>query len=774
MIKKAIATLLLIAAVYWSFSALLPSKISNIDTDKSQFSTARALIHLEAISKQPHAVGSPAHSKVRDYLVGQLEDLDLNVDYQEGFSISKWGNLSHPQNILARVKGSEPGKALLLLSHYDSAPHSSYGASDAGSGVVTILEGLRAFLNEGKTPKNDIIILFTDAEELGLNGADIFVNKHPWVDDVGLVLNFEARGSGGPSYMLIETNGGNSKLMKGFVNADPKFPVANSLAYSIYKMLPNDTDLTRFRADKNIDGFNFAFIDDHYDYHTSNDTYERLDRNTLEHQGSYLMPLLHYFSEANLSNVKSEEDYIYFNAPLVKTVVYPFSWIWPMLILAIVLFVCLVVYGFKKGRLNKEDVLKGFSPILLSILTSIIIGYLLWEFVKLINPHYIEMLHGFTYNGHTYIFAFTFIALGICFWIYSRFYKPGNTASLLIAPICVWLIICTLIALKLQGAGFYIIPVYFALLALLLLINQRKPSLIVMALISFPLVLIMSPFVKMLPVGLGFFMNIGFATISIKLVSMFLIALMFGLLIPIFGFFKHKRRWSYILFFIGCCCLISAQFNSGFTTENQKPNSLVYFLDADTNDALWATYDEALDDWTKTYLGEDPNKASELATNVVGSKYNSGFSFVRQAPLEALVHPTIDVVKDTIIGELRHVSIFIQSNRKANRMEVFADAENKFRDFNVNGLNIEKNEEGFAFERRRNNRLFSYFIKNNEPLELEFSTPLNQTTNLVLYESSNDLLTHSTFDIKARPETMIAKPFILNDAIIVKKKITIE
>jgi hypothetical protein len=27
--------------------------------------------------------------------------------------------------------------------------------------------------------------------------------------EVGLVLNFEARGTSGPSYMLMETNGGN-------------------------------------------------------------------------------------------------------------------------------------------------------------------------------------------------------------------------------------------------------------------------------------------------------------------------------------------------------------------------------------------------------------------------------------------------------------------------------------------------------------------------------------------------------------------------------------
>lgn len=300
---------------------------------------------------------------MRNYIVSELEKLGLEPQLQEGYTISKWGgNLAKPINILARIKGTANTKALMLLTHYDSNPHSAIGASDAGSGVVTILEGLRAFLADGKQPKNDIIIGITDAEELGLNGADLFVNQHHWAKDIGLVLNFEARGSGGPSYMLIETNGGNANLIKQFVAAHPKFPVANSLAYSIYKMLPNDTDLTVFRRDGNIEGFNFAFIDDHFDYHTKMDNYERLDRNTLEHQGSYIMPLLHHFSQANLDQVKSTEDYIYFNVPFFNTVIYPFSWIIPMLILAIVLFIGLIIYVSETENFNLKLSKKDLIP----------------------------------------------------------------------------------------------------------------------------------------------------------------------------------------------------------------------------------------------------------------------------------------------------------------------------------------------------------------------------------------------------------------------------
>lgn len=340
----------------------MPSYKPNKEVSLQSFSTDRALTHVEQLSKEPHAVGFPGHERAKSYIISELKKMGLETITQEGYTAGDWGNLSRATNILARIEGSGNGKALLLLSHYDSSPHSSHGASDAGSGVATILEGIRAFLSENKVPKNDIIILITDAEELGLNGADLFVNKHPWAKDVGLALNFEARGSGGPSYMLIETNRGNGTLIKEFKKANPKYPVANSLAYSIYKMLPNDTDLTVFREDGDIEGFNFAFIDDHFDYHTALDNYERLDRNTLAHQGSYLMPLLAYFSNADLNNLKSLNDEVYYNLPFYNMVSYPFEWIWPMFGVAVLAFVLLLFSGFKKRNSIPRTFLRGLYP----------------------------------------------------------------------------------------------------------------------------------------------------------------------------------------------------------------------------------------------------------------------------------------------------------------------------------------------------------------------------------------------------------------------------
>lgn len=303
----------------------------------------------------------------------------------------------------------------MLLSHYDSAPHSfSHGASDDASGVATILEGVRAFLNSKMKHQNDIIILFTDAEELGLNGAALFVTQHLWAKEVGLVLNFEARGTSGPSYMLMETNKGNAGLVKEFAKADASYPVSNSLMYSIYKMLPNDTDLTVFREQGNIQGFNFAFIDRHYNYHTQQDDIEHLDKNSLKHQGSYLMPLLYHFSNANLEDTATTEDYVYFTIPF-SFISYPFAWVMPMTLIAVGLLIVLVFVGKAKRILKLGLIMKGFFPFLGALIVTGLITYYGWKGLLLINPQYNDLLNGFTYNGHDYIVAFVLLSLSICF-----------------------------------------------------------------------------------------------------------------------------------------------------------------------------------------------------------------------------------------------------------------------------------------------------------------------------------------------------------------------
>jgi acetylornithine deacetylase/succinyl-diaminopimelate desuccinylase-like protein len=158
-----LSLVLVLALIYYSFSSLMPRATNSLSLSETEFSTERALIPLREIAKAPHYYGSTDHKRVRAYLENELIGLGFETEIQEGYVLNpEWRKMNKPKNILGRIKGSGSGKSLLLLSHYDSALVPSFGASDAGSGVVTILESLRAYLALNKAPINDIIVLFTD------------------------------------------------------------------------------------------------------------------------------------------------------------------------------------------------------------------------------------------------------------------------------------------------------------------------------------------------------------------------------------------------------------------------------------------------------------------------------------------------------------------------------------------------------------------------------------------------------------------------------------
>ncbi|WP_461532721.1 M28 family peptidase [Sinomicrobium sp.] len=749
-----LSLLLLCAAVYWSFYGTMPQTYIKLNAPENSFSTERAMIHVRAISQKQHYVGAEAHKEVRDYLIAELEKLGLTPEVQQGYTSGNWGNVSKASNIVAKVKGSGKGDALVLLSHYDSAPHSSFGASDAGSGVATILEGLRAYLSEKRYPKNDIIVLFTDSEELGLNGAKLFVSQHPWAKKVKLVLNFEARGSGGPSFMLPETNAGNSGLIKAFAEAQPSYPVANSLLYSVYKILPNDTDLTVFREDGDINGLNFAFIDDHYDYHTALDIPPRLDRTTLQHQGSYLMPLLHFFADTDMSSLKSERDHVFFNAPGGMVIHYPFSWIWPLNTFALLLFILALVYGFREKVLHTKEILKAGIPFFAALICCGLLGYFSWPLLLHFYPGYADILQGFPYNGHTYITVFTLCSAAICLVFYGAF-KKLTAANLLVIPIFFWLLLCTLLGHYLKGASFFIIPLYCALGSLFVLIRWKKPSVLTLSLLALPAIWIFAPLIQMFPVGLGLKMAIA---------STLLTALLFALLIPVIAAYQRHRKLALLTTVVAIVLLIVAHNSSDFDKEHPQPDSLVYLLNTDNNKAHWATYDPIPGSWISSYFANEKQQNDTVET--FSSKYSSTFTHTAEAPVKNILPPVVEVLRDTVVANERLIDLCITPQRSVNRLDVYSTS--AILSCNVNGAILPTT---YLKNQQRGNRLFSHFITDNSYTEIQLRLPSDEKPQLTLYESSFDLLQHKLFSVAPRPEGHIPKPFVLNDAVILKKTV---
>ena len=743
------------------FASMMPQYISKDEEALAEFSTERALNQVQIIAQKPHFVGSVNHELVANYLKLELNRIGLETSVQQGFTLNDNGLLVKSKNILARIKGTSNSKALLLLSHYDSAPHSfSKGASDDASGVATILEGVRAFLYANEKHKNDIIILFSDAEELGLNGAALFVNQHPWAKDVGLVLNFEARGSSGPSYMLMETNKGNEGLVKEFSNAKTKYPVSNSLMYSIYKMLPNDTDLTVFREQGNIQGFNFAFIDGHYNYHTEQDDIQHLNKTTLTHQGSYLMPLLKYFSNIDLNSTHTTQDNVYFSVPFGYFINYPFSWVFPMSIIALGLLVLFIFIGKVKHVISFREIFKGFVPFLGSMIIAGLVTFLGWKIVLQIYPQYTDLLNGFTYNGHAYIGAFVTLSIAICFAFYHHFSEAKITMNHFVAPLLLWIFINIVLANQLTGAGFLIIPVYFGIFLLGIFVLTQHYSLGLNLLFSIPALAIVAPFIIMFPIGLGLKILYGSSVLTV---------LLFGLLLPLFGSFYRKGAWTILFFIISISFFVYAGYHSDYEPGKAKSNSLLYVYNADTDAAVWTTYDTNLDEWTRNYLGNMNQKAVGLNSLPITSKYNTTFTYSAIAPKIQVQKPTISFIKDSVIGSKRFLKIKITPNRKVNRYDIYANTKMSLYNFKANGVSASGQKGNLL--KRKDSKVLCYYVVENEPLVMEFIINKSTVFDMNLIESSFDLMTNPLFDIKPRSNWMMPTPFVLNDAVLIQQKI---
>ena len=84
-------------------------------------------------------------------------------------------------NTIAEIRGSEkPDEYVLLSAHFDSWDGAS-GATDNGTGTVTMMEALRILRAVYPNPKRTILVGHWQGEEQGLNGSRAYSEDHPEV-----------------------------------------------------------------------------------------------------------------------------------------------------------------------------------------------------------------------------------------------------------------------------------------------------------------------------------------------------------------------------------------------------------------------------------------------------------------------------------------------------------------------------------------------------------------------------------------------------------------
>lgn len=464
--------ILIMSAIWISFLQFRSPEVLTLNSSTKQFSAERAMYHLKEFAVKPHPLGSEEHDRVRDYLMKSLKNLGVSPEIQKSDSfITEWGIVydGKIENIIARIPGKDSSKAIMIASHYDSVP-TSPGAADAGSGVASILETVR-ILSESPTLKNDVIILITDGEESGLLGAQAFVNQHPWAKEVGLVFNFEARGSMGPS-VLFETSEGNSRLISEFIKGAPN-PVAHSFIYNLYKVLPHDTDLTIFKQ-SGMQGLNFGFFEGESRYHTHDDNIENLSLSSLQHHGDYMVHLVQHFGNLNLVE-KKEGNKIYFNVLGKCIITYSELFVIPIMFITIGFFVFSFIHGHRRKKVTLIGTSWGFFLFLITLGLGYTLGRILWGIFSNMYPENTQTIDIDFKVSNVFFVGVVFILFSIIALVYQLVSKKINVFNLTMGALLAWLLLLVITSVLFIGSSYFFEwPLLFGLIGINVLMKLEK------------------------------------------------------------------------------------------------------------------------------------------------------------------------------------------------------------------------------------------------------------------------------------------------------------
>jgi len=330
------------------------------------FSAERARASLTRVlgDDGPHATGTASLARVRGRLVEALRELGYAPEERTVLACGRYGTCARVTRVLARHRGSASTGVLLIVSHLD-AVGASPGASDDGAGVACGLEIARALRANGPL-RNDVVLLFVEGEELGLLGAEAFVDEDPVAREVAAVINLEARGTRDAA-SLFQISRGGGFLVDAAGRAGPR-PIGSSLFSTIYERMPNDTDLTVF-LERNYLGMNYAFLGGVEHYHTSRDDLARQDPRSVQHLGDRALASVRALGASELRTAP-RYDLVWFDVLGFAVVRYRVTAALPLAGLALLSLIAGAIVAMRAGRATLGDIGLGIAAWLAAIVVG--------------------------------------------------------------------------------------------------------------------------------------------------------------------------------------------------------------------------------------------------------------------------------------------------------------------------------------------------------------------------------------------------------------------
>jgi hypothetical protein len=443
----------------------------------SSFSAERAITFEREIlgGDVPHPVGTAAHDAVRERLASRFRALGYDVTIRQAFACSPFVTCAPVANVIARVPGDTRPDALVLAAHYDSVP-AGPGVTDDGIGIAALVETARALRNERF--RNPIVYLVTDAEEVALLGAEGFVADPASLRGTAAVIDVEARGTNGPSF-LFETSRQNAWLARVIAHSLPR-PATSSLYYDIYELLPNDTDLTVFKR-AGFAGVGFGNIGRPIHYHTPLDNFANATPSTLQHHGDHVLAMARALAAADLRQTSSGNA-VWFD------VLSFFVISWPQYLslgLAIVALLVLLLAAFNL-KTRPRAITIGVASFFLSLVAALLVAF---------GGNWLSGLRagGAVWVAHPgpAIAAAWLIGIVITLVMAQRLVARVGTAGLFLGQALCWSAIAVALSIVLPGGSYLaIVPAVACAVCLILRLSEGVAAVIcasAAAVVLFPL-----------------------------------------------------------------------------------------------------------------------------------------------------------------------------------------------------------------------------------------------------------------------------------------------
>jgi hypothetical protein len=286
-------------------------------------------------------------------------------------------------------------------------------------------------------------------------------------------------------------------------------------------------------------------------------------------------------------------------------------------------------------------------------------------------------------------------------------------------------------------------------------------SFIVLTLCALPGIVLLTPTIYLLFVAMGF----GAFVIVVVLVVMLV-----GLVLPQLRILTATRSWSFpcIAAVIGLILLSAGSFTQGFDESRPRPVNIFYALDADTQQAIWASADAAPDEWTMQYLTTGRRGAISEYIPQKSSEFLS-----QTAPPLALSPPQVDLLNDTTIGDTRSLNLRITSPRKAQVITIYMDSDTSVQTASLNGKQLDDNRAGARLDNSQTQWRMNYYAPPPEGIELTLQVKPSLPVRISVMDRSYGLAEIPGSSLAARPAWLMPSPRLLySDQTLVNRSYT--